>query len=164
MKTTVTQFISLFLLVLVTGVFWGTWFTLTRSLSDFSAIEFIHIGQVIIANVALPMKIIFPACLLFMLLSLWLYPAKKSAGFYWGVGALVLMLATLFVTLAVLVPIDNAIKNWTASAVPANWEGIRDRWDRFHAVRTLTSLLGFACFAVSVLFLELQNIKGRKDQ
>ncbi len=53
---TVATFAALFLLALVTGVFWGTWFTLTRSITTFSAAEFIHIGQTIIANVAWPMR------------------------------------------------------------------------------------------------------------
>ena len=40
--------------MLITGVFWGTWFTLTRSIESFSSEEFVHIGKVIIANVAVP--------------------------------------------------------------------------------------------------------------
>ena len=77
MKTKLIPFIALFLLLLVTGVFWGTWFTLTRSIEDFSAAEFIHIGKVIIGNVALPMSIIMPSCILVMILSSWFYQQKK---------------------------------------------------------------------------------------
>ncbi len=36
MKSKLVHFIALFLLMLVTGVFWGTWFTLTRSIEAFS--------------------------------------------------------------------------------------------------------------------------------
>jgi hypothetical protein len=57
----VSTFAGLFLLALVMGVFWGTWFTLTRSIETFSADEFIHIGQTIITNVAWPMRILMPA-------------------------------------------------------------------------------------------------------
>jgi hypothetical protein len=32
--------VSLFFLMLITGVFWGTWFTLTRSIESFSPDEF----------------------------------------------------------------------------------------------------------------------------
>lgn len=134
--------------MLVAGVFWGTWFTLTRSLGDFSAAEFIHIGKVIITNVALPMRIIFPGTVLLVIVALWVYPVKKSAAFYWGTTSLVFLLATLVITLAVLVPIDNNIKTWSAETVPANWSSIRVRWDNFHALRTLTSIISFTCFAV----------------
>ena len=137
--------------MMVTGVFWGTWFTLTRSIEDFSAAEFIHIGKTIIANVAVPMSIIMPACILFMILSLWFYPQKKSAGFYFNITAFILIIITLLVTLLILVPIDNQIKLWTASTAPFNWEEIRNRWQFFHALRTFTSLAGFACFALSII-------------
>jgi hypothetical protein len=65
MTSKLTNFAAIFLLALVAGVFWGTWFTLTRSIDTFSAAEFIHIGKTIIANVAWPMRILMPACILF---------------------------------------------------------------------------------------------------
>src|SRR4051794_20714651 len=99
--------ISIFLLMLVTGVFWGTWFTLTRSIESFSDTEFIHIGKVIIDNVAIPMSIIMPSCILCMFLSLWFYPHKNSYRFYFIVLAFILIVVTLLITLLVLVPIDN---------------------------------------------------------
>ena len=142
---------SLFFVMLIAGTFWGTWFTLTRSLENFQAEEFIHIGKTIIANVAFPMRIIMPACLLFMILTLWFYQRKKSTGFYLGILGLILMVTTLVITLAILVPIDNEIKQWTASTVPSGWEAIRSRWQIFHSIRTFTSLASFACFALATL-------------
>ena len=151
MKIKIIHFISLFLLLLVTGVFWGTWFTLTRSLDEFSAAEFIHIGKVIISNVAVPMSIIMPSCILFMILSILFYSDKKSSGFYLNIAAFVLIIITLLITLLILVPIDNQIKEWTTSTIPSNWELIRSRWDSYHALRTCTSLASFGCFALAIL-------------
>jgi Domain of unknown function (DUF1772) len=151
MKLKTVQFIGLFLLMLVTGVFWGTWFALTRSLDAFSNEEFIHIGKVIIANVALPMRIIFPSAILFVLLSLWWYPAKRSAPFYWGTTALVLAIVTLLITLIVLVPIDNQVKSWTVTTLPANADDLRIRWSHFHTLRTFTSLAGFGSFLMFII-------------
>lgn len=151
MKTRLTYFICLFLLLLVTGVFWGTWFPLTRSLNSFSANEFIHIGKVIISNIAVPMRIIFPSCILFMVLSLWFYDQKKSAGFTLAIVSFVLLIITLVITLSILVPIDNHVKVWTVSTIPANWEEIRDKWQFYHAFRTFTSLASFAFFTIAIL-------------
>jgi len=148
MKFKVLYFISL--LMLVTGVFWGTWFTLTRSLQSFPAEEFMHIGKVIIANVALPMRILMPSCILLMTLSLWFYPQKKSYGFYFNCSALVFILITLLITLLVLVPIDNQINLWTSATIPSDFEETRTRWEYFHAIRTFTSLASFGCFALSI--------------
>ena len=86
-----------------------------------------------------------------MLLLLWLYADKKSAGFYAGLFSFVLIITVLLVTLLVLVPIDNSIKEWTTAAVPQNWEAIRNKWDTFHAVRTFASLASFALFSWAIL-------------
>ena len=143
--------IGLLLHLLVTGVFWGTWFTLTRSIDSFSPSEFIHIGKVIIANVALPMRIILPSSILLLILWVWWYPERTSAGFYLAVIALILLVATLLITLLVLVPIDNQIKEWSPETIPTDWISLRDRWQTFHEARTFTSLASFGCFAMSVI-------------
>jgi len=155
-----TNFAAIFLLALVTGVFWGTWFTLTRSIETFSAAEFIHIGKTIIANVAWPMRIIMPLCIVFMILSTWLYPQKKSGGFYFSATACVLIIVVLLITLLVEVPIDNQIKTWTASTVPSGWEAIRERWQFFHTARTFVSLASFG----SLAFCDHISERKRLDQ
>ena len=135
--------------MLITGVFWGTWFTLTRSIENFSPDEFTHIGKVIIANVAVPMRIIMPSGILLILLSLWLSRQKRTTGFYIGVLSLILLIATLLITVFVLVPIDNAIKEWTT--VPLDFEEIRLKWKTYHAIRTFLSLTSFVCFSLFIL-------------
>jgi len=142
---------SLILLMLITGVFWGTWFTLTRSIESFSSEEFIHIGKVIIANVAVPMRIIMPLGIILLLVSLWVYPIKKSYGYYFGLLSFLMIIITLLITLIVLVPIDNEINMWTASYLPADWEAIRDKWKIYHALRTITSVLSFSFFCIFIL-------------
>ena len=151
MKLKFIYFGSLVFLMLITGVFWGTWFTLTRSIEHFSPDEFIHIGKVIIANVALPMSIIMPAGILLMILSLWFYKHKKSAAFYIGLLSFVLIIATLLITLIVLVPIDNEIKQWTSASVPVDWQVIRQKWDTFHEIRTFISLTSFAFYSLFIV-------------
>ena len=151
MKYKFIYFLAFFLLMLTTGVFWGTWFTLTRSIDNFSPEEFIHIGQVIILNVALPMRFILPLTLLFMLLSLWFYADKKSTGFYMGIISFGLIILVLLITLLILVPIDNSIKTWTAETIPPDFPNLRSRWSGFHTLRTVDSLAGFACFTWFVL-------------
>ena len=72
MKT--IQFITGLLLVLVAGVFWGTWFSLSRTMHELPAEMFITIGKEIMKNVALTMSIIMPAsilCLLILLIRSW---------------------------------------------------------------------------------------------
>ncbi|MEX6688686.1 DUF1772 domain-containing protein [Danxiaibacter flavus] len=152
------NFVTLMLLLLVTGVFWGTWFTLTRSIEEFSISEFIHIGKVIIANVAWPMRILMPSCILFLFLATMSHHQKKSPGFYLSLFSLLLMIATLLITLIVLVPIDNQIKSWIADNPPADWQNIRNRWQFYHQVRTITSVASFGFFTVSFLSASKKSI------
>jgi len=153
MKTKMIKHISCTLTMLVTGVFWGTWFTMTRSISDFSSAEFIHIGKVIIANVADPMRILMPVCLLFLGLSTWLEYRRKSRAFYPLLASLTLMIVTMLITILVEVPIDNQIKTWTATTVPNNWETIRAKWAWYHGLRTITSIASFFLFSLGTLVL-----------
>ena len=150
MKKRILFFINLVLVMLVTGVFWGTWFTLTRSIDGFPADNFIRIGKTIISNVAMPMRILMPATL-FTLLWLCLISVKLRPSFYFFVGAFTLMLLTLMITVLVEVPIDNQIKTWTANTVPGNWTELRARWDTFHTFRTFTSILSFVSLSVGIL-------------
>ena len=143
--------VSLFFLLLITGVFWGTWFTLTRSIESFSPDEFTHIGKVIIANVAVPMRIIMPTGIVLILVSLWISEQKNTIGFYIGILSLILIIATLLITVLILVPIDNAIKEWTSATIPLDFEKIRDKWKTYHAIRTFLSLTSFVCFTIFIL-------------
>lgn len=144
--------ITISLTALTFGVFWGTWFTLTRTIEAFSGLEFMHIGQTIIANVATPMKVLMPSTIAFMVVSLWLFYREGRISFYLGAIALVLMLVTLRITLSVEVPIDNLIRDWTADSIPSFWQDLRTRWQHYHAMRTFTAGASFLLLSVAALF------------
>lgn len=158
MKNKLIPFCALFLLMLITGVFWGTWFTLTRSINNFSPEEFIHIGKTIISNVAFPMRIIMPSGIILMILAVLFSKKKGSTGFISGVISLVLIILVLLITLIILVPIDNDIAKWTASTIPSGWKEIRSKWDTWHTARTFLSLASFACFSYFTLKKETTEI------
>lgn len=150
MKKTLLYGTSLILVMLVTGVFWGTWFTLTRSLSEFPPDNFIRIGKTIIANVAWPMRILMPVTLI-VLGWLCLSTRKLRPSFYFFLTALILMVITLIITVGIEVPIDNQIKTWTPETLPSHWTELRSTWDRFHTLRTITSILSFVSLSVGVI-------------
>jgi hypothetical protein len=153
MTSHLIEFFALFQLMLVTGIFWGPWFALHRSMKVFNAEEFIHIVKTMSANLARPMQIMMPSCIVFMLLSVWFYPDKNSLGFYLNLTAFTLIVVSLIITVLVEVPIVKQIEQWTATTVPSNWGAIQDRWLKFHIIRTLSSLASFATFTTSLFFL-----------
>jgi uncharacterized membrane protein len=142
--------VALLLVMLVTGVFWGTWFTLTRSLDEFPPDNFIRIGKTIIDNVAWPMRILMPTTLLSLLLLCGI-TKKSKFPFYFFATSFIFMAITLVITVAVEVPIDNQIKTWTTETLPDDWAMLRTRWSKFHTLRTFTSILSFVSLSVGVV-------------
>src|SRR5262249_40576999 len=150
MRLKIAQFLTTMLFALVMGVFWGTWFTLSRSIEGFQPQTFLDIGKTAIRNLAVPMAILMPLSLLSALIMIALLP-KRSIAFAFAIVGFLLRVAALAVTLAVEVPIDNQIKVWTIATLPPNWEMLRDRWEFYHGVRTFVSIFALAFVTVSSL-------------
>jgi uncharacterized membrane protein len=139
------------LLVLVTGVFWGTWFSLSRTMQQLPPETFITIGKQIMQNVALGMSIMMTLGITGVLILLLMAGRRKKVHFYWLLSTLILFVAALVITLFIEVPIDNQIKTWTPDAIPAEWKAIRDRWQFYHTDRTFLSLAGIGCYLMAVI-------------
>lgn len=137
-------------LILVTGVFWGTWFALSRTMDKFPAETFVAIGKEIMQNVATGMAIMMPLGIIGLLALLIMAGKRKKAHFFWLLSALIFFVLALAITLLIEVPIDNQIKTWTES-IPENWQAIRDRWQFYHTGRTALSIGGMACFLMAVI-------------
>jgi len=150
MKKPILYSVSLFLVMLVTGVFWGTWFTLTRSLDSFPPDNFIRIGKTIIKNVGGPMAVLMPATLLSLI---WISVINRKIRpvFLCFIVSLVFMILSLLITVGKEVPIDNQIKTWTVDSLPGNWAELRNKWNQFHSLRTVTSLLSFLFLSIGVV-------------
>ncbi|THU32071.1 DUF1772 domain-containing protein [Niastella caeni] len=139
------------LLVLVTGVFWGTWFSLSRTMYTFPAETFVVIGKAIMQNVAVGMSIMMPLGILGLVLLLLMAGKRKKAHTYWLLSSLILFVVALVITLFILLPIDNQIKTWTPTFIPSDWQAVRDRWQFYHTNRTFLALAGMICFLMAAI-------------
>ena len=142
---------ALFALMLVCGVFWGLYFALSRSHHVFTPTELAKVARTIVANLEVPMRNISLLCLALMGLSIAFYPDKTGWGFYAVIISLPLIIAALIITTAVEVPINNQVVTWTNGNVPAGWENLLNRWQRYNVVRTILALLSFALFATGTV-------------
>ena len=148
-----TLFVHLFLFALVVGVFWGTWFSLSRSMSSITASTFLEVGHTMIANLGGSMAVLFPAALISALPVLFMLHRRHRRGsFYLLLAGAASLVVALVITLSVNVPIDNAIARWTADTLPPDWTSIRNRWESYHAARTFVSLAGFGTALAGVLW------------
>ena len=146
------QFITVYLYALVTGVFWGTWFSLSRSIASITPSTFLEVGHTMIRNLGVPMSLLMPTAILSnVALLVMLYRRRQMRAAGLATAALLLLLAALAITLTVNVPIDGEIAGWTVPTLPPNWEMVRDRWKLYHSLRTFASLLGLGCAFGSVL-------------
>ena len=150
MKLRLAQCSTIISFALVMGVFWGTWFALSRTIEGFRPQTFLDIGQTAIRNLAVPMRILMPLSLLSGLLLLVLLP-KRSPAFTFAAAGFLLMVCALTITLAVEVPIDNLIKGWTVATMPSDWQQLRDRWEFYHSLRTFGSIGALSLVTISSL-------------
>jgi uncharacterized membrane protein len=149
-KTRAAQATTIVLFALVMGVFWGTWFSLSRTMDQLSAETFLAVGHEMIRNLGGPMAVLLPLSLLSALVTLaLLWPHRSAAAFWWLAAGFLLMVAALAITLAVEVPIDNQIENWTAATLPGDWRSIQSRWQLWHTMRTFTSIAAVAAVTIS---------------
>jgi uncharacterized membrane protein len=151
-KIRAAQATTIVLFSLVMGVFWGTWFSLSRTMSQLSAETFVAVGHEMIQNLGGPMAILLPLALLSALVTLaLLWRDGRAAAFWWLLAGFLLMVATLVITLVVEVPIDNQIETWTAATLPGDWRSIQSRWELFHTIRTFLSIAAVVAATISAV-------------
>jgi uncharacterized membrane protein len=146
----IIQLVAMSLFMLVAGVFWGTWFSLSRSIASITPAAFLEIGHTMMANLGGPMSLLMPATITAMLvLVVVLYRRREKAAFVLAAAALGLLVVSTAITLSVNVPIDGQIAGWTVGTLPADWERIRNRWEFYHGLRTALTVVGAGCLFAS---------------
>jgi uncharacterized membrane protein len=151
-KIRAAQATTIVLFALVMGVFWGTWFSLSRTMSRLSAETFVAVGHEMIRNLGVPMAILLPLSLLSALVTLaLLWQGARGAAFSWLLAGFLLMVAALVITLAIEVPIDNKIEAWTVATLPGDWRSIQSRWESFHTIRTFLSIAAVVAATISAV-------------
>jgi uncharacterized membrane protein len=149
-KIRAAQATTIVLFSLVMGVFWGTWFSLSRTMDQLSGETFVAVGHQMIQNLGVPMAILLPLALLSALVTLVLLrQGRQTVAFWWVLAGFLLLAVALVVTLAVEVPIDNQIETWTAATLPGDWRSIQSRWELWHTIRTFLSIAAVIAVTIS---------------
>jgi uncharacterized membrane protein len=135
-------FVGLFCLALIAGI--GVEITLNNAvLRALPAAAFVKLHQGRERVHARVMPVLLNLALLATLGAL--YALRGQGGPFVLVLASALALFTLIpVTLAVDLPINRQIHQWSPGSPPENWAILRDRWMRFNDVRTLASVVALA--------------------
>src|SRR5262245_29362098 len=122
-------FVHVFLFTLVVGEFWGTWFSLSRSMRSITASTFLEVGHTMIDNLGGPMAVLMPATLVSAVPVLFVLDRMhQRARFSLILVGAALLVVALVITLSVNVPIDYAINRWTVDTILLDWKRIDIRW------------------------------------
>lgn len=150
----IIQFVALLLTALSMGVHFGTWLTEGPLRNTQSGALFIEIHQGRDRVVARVMPILGSAALIFLAIGVTMMRADPAA-FALSLAGLVFCVGDMLVTVLVNVPINKTVQTWHSDAPPAEWKLLRERWERFHSIRALLVVIGFALFAASVVFFDV---------
>lgn len=75
-----------------------------------------------------------------------------AASLAWvGIALLGLVMVT---SVAIAEPMNSAFRKLPEGEVPPSAAQLRDRWRRFHAIRTLIALAGLACLVLAVTYVQ----------
>lgn len=147
--STGAQLLSLLLLSLVAGSMFGIWRGFDFAQYSPATYLEVHQGSVRGLNLLLPALAI---ATLLLVIALAISARGIPAALWLYVGAALLIAAGGLITRFINQPINDQIMAWSASALPAGWEIIRDSWRTAHLARLGASfaaeiLLIFAIFA-----------------
>ena len=148
------QFAAIVLTALSMSVHFGTWLTEApmRETSSGAVFTEIQKGRDRVASRVMP--ILENAAILLVAACVFLSRTVPIA-FGLSLAGLVLIAADMAVTLTCNVPINKQVQGWNASAPPPVWAELRDRWEKFHTIRTVLIVSGFSLFTSSVVFFRV---------
>nr|WP_068892817.1 FAD-dependent oxidoreductase [Pedobacter panaciterrae] len=142
---------AIFFLMLTVGVFWGSYLSLSRSYDLLPLSELIHVGKIIVANLALPMRVISILTIGLMVTSVYMQIDKKSRWFYFLIMSIVCLLIPLILTVTLEVPINNQVISWSSLTAPTNWKDLINQWEIIGIIRVVFALLSFGFFTAGVI-------------
>ncbi|MCX4637117.1 DUF1772 domain-containing protein [Streptomyces platensis] len=80
--------------------------------------------------------------------AVWAVPAWGDAGAGLVITATALLVLSVLMSIALLVPINSRVARWTPGSVPADWKQQLGRWDRFHFVRVGVIVTAFVLLVI----------------
>ncbi|QKV90838.1 DUF1772 domain-containing protein [Streptomyces sp. NA02950] len=82
--------------------------------------------------------------------SVWAALAWGDAGAGLVATATALLVLSVLMSIALLVPINSRVARWTEDTLPADWRQQLGRWDRFHYGRVAVIVTAFALLVLGI--------------
>ena len=148
---TIARFVNLFLVALLAGLLVGV-FIVERALLEVSASVYTAV-QKPKHEVFEPIMPVFNTLVIVSgLMVLLLIRDRRTWEFGLTAIGVVCTIALTTTTLLVNVPINSEIINaWSVKNPPADWAQVRDRWNLFHAIRTVLAVAALLCLLLAAM-------------
>ena len=149
---TIARFVNLSLVALLAGLLVGV-FIVERALLEVSASVYTAV-QKPKHEVFEPIMPVFNTLVIVsgLLVALLLIRDRKTWEFGLTAIGVVCTIALTTTTLLVNVPINSEIINaWSVKNPPADWAQVRDRWNLFHAIRTVLAVAALLCLLLAAM-------------
>jgi len=91
------------------------------------------------------------------------YLERRRPQLWLTIGGAVLLLAMGLLTRFALFPRNDQIMTWSAQAPPADWQVVREQWNRAHTLRTVAGLGSFTLLALRALVPGQQRVRVKGD-
>jgi uncharacterized membrane protein len=148
------QTTSGFIAVLFSGLFAGFLITvvvLEATLRSYGAALYTQVRLIELAHLDdLATALLLPAIIAAATLAVTVIRTRGDSRWL-TLTAVLLLLATLVISVSVSVPINTAQQNWSVLTPPGDWSSVRDRWQLAHVVRTTTAALAFVLLTAAVV-------------
>ena len=145
------RFLNLFLAGALTGNEFGGWAGVHPALATLPRRSQVEAERAVTRRFGAIMPAFMTATLASCIPVLAGIPDRRSVTFGTALGGFLCYAAMLGVTFAGNMPINRRVLAATPEAAPADWDALRRRWDRWHALRNGLNALGFALLIVSAL-------------
>jgi hypothetical protein len=142
------KILAVLLVSLVAGTTFGIWQGYDPAGLSAETFMQMHQGAVRGLNVLLP-SLAAIAIALTILLAIRSRRDRLSLSIY--VAAILLMITAGLITRFGNQPINAEIMTWSAGAIPAGWEALRDTWWQWHVTRTLITIAAEALLVLATI-------------
>ena len=136
---------------LVAGIFLGHRAGVSRAVPILSPSSFIQLQQTIHKTFVRMMPVLVLGSVLGS--ALWaalLRACWRTPGFWFVVGASLMMICVATMTRAINVPINNRLMSWDVAAPPSDLSTVWARWEEIHSIRTVLAIVAFAVEVIAL--------------
>ncbi len=141
MITSIIRFLNFILVALLAGTSFGIWIGLNPI--NYSASTYIEQKRHLVVSLqTLLVSLVIMAT--FVTIASAFLQRKNKKVFIALLFAALFLLACIFITRFVNLPIQTEMLTWNVNSFPENWTTLRDKWWTLHIMRTIAELIALA--------------------